>query len=187
MVKKDILTKEILLRIGDVFYGPFACSKKENVVGLSAIERYNFFIGRYNSETISKQIISLKDENNQIRASFIYGFEKGSVIDNAEEKYDWISDERLIGEIMHALNSPESEFSRGVRNKIKRRIEEATKNQQSELLKERSRVEKMFSMLDQLDENDVLKEKIANEVLSKQEYKDILIEFIMETKFDKIK
>lgn len=184
----NVVTTEVLVKIGDQLYGPFKTDKKGDNLTLSAINQYNFNIGQFHISQFNGSILTIEDERNFSVASFLLGFQKDDIFKITEKSHDWIPEDNFIKEMVKVLRlNGENKITREQKRGITAIIEETIKNSQGGFWKNKERYNKALKILAEIDIYDELKEQLVYEVLNNDEYLTPVVNYIEEERFDLIK
>lgn len=184
----NVVTTEVLIKIGNVLYGPFKTDIKGTQLTISAINQYLHYIGQYDINKFDGNILYINDEKNVLGASFLEGFQKNDIFKLANEKHDWIPDDIFIKEIITVIKSNEKDkMTREEKRKITALIEENLKTQKNNFWNSTERVNKALQIMAEVDKSEELREQLVYEVLNTEEYLEPVVAFIEKQRFDLIK
>lgn len=157
-----IYTNEIFIESDDELYGPFEYDLKDGNIYLNSKKENKHFISIYDREEFEGNIFGIKDNLGEIATSFVVKASIQNPVERAE-KIDWIDDEKLIEYLANILKQQGTytkEQVRTIRNNITELMEQ---NREMTLTPEREK--RLVSLLNNVEDKEVLINKIVHAVL----------------------
>jgi Chromosome segregation ATPases len=180
-----IFTKEIILKVDNVYYGPFDFDYKEGCISLIGKASYQYRIGQYSIESFENKILQVLDNNLALAAIFIDS-DSYDIFNKADTYVDWVSDDTLLDVLAKTLKEQTNfNYTKNQIKQIKEAVEEATKlSKEFELTEERR--ERIESLLNGIEQKDTFIQKIAYYILENGELSKKLVEIIESEHFEEI-
>ena len=178
-----IYTNEIFIECENQLYGPFQYDLKDGNIYLNSKKENQHFVSVYSQHEFEKNIFIIRDNLGDIAVSFVAKVAIQSPIER-EKKIDWIDDEKLIEYLSSILKGQETytkEQVRIIRNNITELME-----QNKEMLLTPERKERMISLLDHVENKDVLVNQIIHAALEDKTLGAKLAEVICRDHFELI-
>lgn len=96
-LQKDVYTKEVFVKSGSFFYGPFRYEKQnDQTLALFSKEDNDNLVNKYSFDDISDFKMDIQDENNNVVVSLIDREKFYFIKEKYHEKIDWLTDEELV-------------------------------------------------------------------------------------------
>lgn len=154
-----IYTNEIFVECEERLYGPFQYDLKDGNIYLNSKKENQHFISVYCRDEIDNYIFNIRDNLGDIAVSLVAKAAIQSPIER-EEKIDWIDDEKLVEYLISILKGKETytrEQVRIIRNNITELME-----QNKEMLLTSERKARMISLLNNVEEKDLLINQVVH-------------------------
>lgn len=165
---KEIYTKEIFIKSGSFFYGPFRYEKQnDQKISLFSKEEDDNLIKKYSSDDISDFKMDIQDDKNLIAVSLIDKEKFKEIKDDYQEKIDWLSDEDLIKILMNNIKD-------NIKNKISSEDIEKIKDilSQANSVNLEERREKITGMLDRALQRSDFIQSLCSHIMNTDELKN---------------
>jgi hypothetical protein len=176
-------TTEILLKNGDLLYGPFEYDLTDGKLNLLGMQGNDYFVGATKFYLLSKYVCNIKDE---VEKDIISLLPKGllETPNKCDIKYDWISKDKLIDVFISAIKNNGGNTKKQLReskNNLKSLVENNSDVQLSKV-----RVDKINALLSSFDDNYVYLTNIIQYFLNDEELTGMLVKETVENNFELI-
>lgn len=177
----NIFTNEILIECHGIYYGPFNCDPKDNVLTLSGRKEYQYHAAEYSPADLSDSIFWIADHNDENKVKLV-NMNNIPSPDVSEKKIDWIDDDKIINGFTLALKAKNIYTKNQIRQIKDSIIDTMRENCDFEITPARKgRIEQMLGTVVQRDDYLI---QIAYYVLENKELSNKLIQLICTEHFD---
>lgn len=181
-----VYTNEILVEDNGKLYGPFDYDKKDDYIILTGRRENNYLVAEYSEEKLKNSIYEISDKPEGIDSinesiKLILKSEVKSLFDT-QKKIDWIDDDKLIEYLGNVLKRQKSNTKDEIR-RIKENLDELV-TENSEMLLEGERKERIFHLLGMQEEHDELVRLIVNAAMEDDTLTSEIVDYISKNHFD---
>lgn len=179
----NIRTTIVLLRCGDKLYGPFEYDTREGTMLLRGIKDYQYTIGEYNSVDYNDELLVIADQNDDEAVIII---PKTSLCspEEAENRYDWISEETLIDNFIESLRV-ENSYTRDQVRQLKEMAHQLIERG-SDVHFTEERILRIQSLIDGISQNEEYAQTMLQFALSDEATKEVFVKEIVSNHFDQV-
>lgn len=178
-----IRTTLILLRCDDKLYGPFDSDTKEGTMILRGIKDYQYTIGEYSSMDYNDELLVIADQNDDEAVIFIPKAVLSSP-EEAENQYDWISEETLIDNFIESLRV-ENGYTRDQVRQLKEMAHQLIEKS-SDVHFTEERISRIQSLINSISQKEEYAQIMLQFALSDEATKDILVKEIISNHLDQV-
>ena len=183
-------TREIMLKYGNKYYGPFERNKTDinDIYTIEALAENEYNVGEFNEEDIDPFIAEVGNQYEELVATFISDYHK-DIITNASRKIDFASKTVLkdnLNTIISYNKSKAHELTREQIREISDIVSFAYETRQTAYLTE-YRKDKILEMIDSVSELDDFVGDVVKCIISNEERKNEVANYILENKIDVLK
>lgn len=179
----NIRTTLILLRCDDKLYGPFEYDTREGLMILRGIKDYQYTIGEYSSAECNDELLVITDQNDDEALIIIPKIALSSP-EEAEKRYDWISEETLIDNFIESLRV-ENNYTRDQVRQLKEMANQLI-NRDSNVHFTEERILRIQSLVNGIFQNKEYAQTILQFALSEDITKEVLVKEIISNHFDQV-
>lgn len=178
-----VRTTHVLLRSGNMLYGPFEYDIREERMSLRGIKEYQYTIGEYSAAECNDDLLVICDQNDDEAVIFLPKTVLSSP-EEVEKRFDWISEETLIDSFIDSLRA-ENGYTREQVRQLKEMVHQlAERGSDVHFSEERSlRVQTLLNSISQKEEN---AQAMIQFALSDESTKDILVNELITNHFDQV-
>lgn len=179
----NIRTTIVLLRCNDKLYGPFEYDTREGTMLLRGIKDYQYTIGEYNSVDYNDELLVIADQNDD-EAVIIIPKSSLSSPEEAENRYDWISEETLIDNFIESLRV-ENSYTRDQVRQLKEMAHQLIERGSNVHFTE-ERILRIQSLINGISQNEEYAQTMLQFALSDEDTKEFLVKEIVSNHFDQV-
>ena len=176
--ESESFSNSILLRIGNMLYGPFDYTMRSGVMKLRGLERFDFMIGGYPIAKFDQSIITIRDQKDR---DTVYALPTNLLTDPqaCPKHYDMIDQHHLVDMFLDRVRA-KMELSRTDMRALNQFCDEVFKGRQ-QLGFSAQRLETIKALLPQLFNDDDLYLKLIELTIDNDEFRQHLITDIVTT------
>ena len=179
----NIRTTIVLLRCNDKLYGPFEYDTREGTMLLRGIKDYQYTIGEYNSVDYNDELLVIVDQNDD-EAVIIIPKSSLPSPEEAENGYDWISEETLIDNFIESLRV-ENSYTRDQVRQLKEMAHQLIERG-SDVHFTEERTLRIQSLINGISQNEEYAQTMLQFALSDEGTKEFLVKEIVSNHFDQV-
>lgn len=178
-----ICTTLVLLRCDDKLYGPFEYDTKEGVMMLRGVKDYQYTVGEYSTVDYNDELLVIADQNDDEAVIII---PKTSVIPprEAENQFDWISEETLIDNFVESLRI-ENSYTRAQVRQLQEMAHQLVERSAAVHFTE-ERIARIQTLINGILQKAEYAQAMIQFALSDESTKDILVKELVSNHFDQV-
>ncbi len=179
----DVHTTLVLLRCNNKLYGPFDYEIKEGKMLLRGIKDYQYTIGEYSAVDYNDELLVIADQNDDEAVIILPRLSLASP-EEAESRFDWISEETLIDNFIESLRV-ENSYTRDQVRQLKEMAHQLIESEAVVHFTE-ERISRIQALIGGVAQNEDYARAMIQFALSDESTKDILVKELVSNHFDQV-